>query len=83
MNTLGIRACTGIGGGNTYLTGCLAVDVDILIQDVETEIQEELIDITIPVSNIDTEIPVYNVDVTPGENDVDVTIQCVDINNEC
>ena len=83
MNTLGIRACTGTGGGATYLTGCFEVDVLLSKQDVNVEIDEKLVDIGSSEYNTDIEVPVYTVDVTPGENDVDVTIQCVDINNEC
>lgn len=83
MNTLGIRSCTGTGGGSTYLTGCLEVDVDILMQDVDIEIDQVLVDVTNPSSDVDIDVPVYTVDVTPGVNDVDVTIECVDINNEC
>lgn len=81
MNTLGIRACTGTGGtGDTYLTGCLEVDVLLDNQDINVGIDEKLVDIGASAYNTSIEVPVYTVDVTPGESDVDVTIQVVDLN---
>ena len=85
MNTLGIRACTGTGGGGDtyYLTGCVGVDVDLLLLDVDVDIDSQEVDVGNPAQDANIDSPVYNVDVSQGDTDVDVTIECAGVNSEC
>lgn len=80
MFTFGLKSATGTGGGDTYLTGCLAVDVILANQDVDIVLDEKLVDIGSLEYNTNIEVPVYAVDVTPGENDIDITVQTVGLN---
>ena len=49
---------TGGGGGDTYLTGCLAVDVDLLLHDV---------DVATIIYDVDVGSLVYNRDIAPED----------------
>lgn len=84
MNTLGIRSCTGAGGGDTYLTGCLGIDVDLDVQNVNIGVTDKLIDIGTPIHDVDMGTPTLDVDMSSTDDiDVNVIIQDVDIDNGC
>ena len=87
MNTLGIRACTGTGGGNTYLTGCITVDVDIALQSIAVGPQELQVDVTIPSYSVDVDNQLQDVDVLPEtiteDTGIQVIIKQVGIDNGC
>lgn len=85
MNTLGIRACTGTGGGGDtyYLTGCVGVDVGLVMLDVDVDIDDQAVNVGNPAEDANIDFPVYTVDVSQGDTEVDVTIECVGVTSEC
>lgn len=83
MNTLGLRPCTSGGGivvpGNTYLTGCLEMDVELPLQDIDVSIQTRKIDASTVVYSVDINNPVYAVDVDSETADTAISIEKVDL----
>ena len=71
---------TGGGGGDTYLTGCLAVDVDLLLHDVDVAISNTDVGSTLEIYDVNPSVSVYNIDVAPENSEVDTTIEKVDLN---
>ena len=86
MTTLSVATdgylCSGNGGGtgDIYLTGCLEVDVDLLLHDVDVSISNTDVDSSIEIYNVAPSVSVYNIDVAPENSEVDTTIEKVDLN---
>ncbi len=82
MFTFGLRSGTGTGD-NVYLTGCVDVDVDLLLAEVDMQLVEQNINVEVEQADIAIVQDDYGIDIGEAEHDVDITVEIVGVDGGC